>query len=257
MPVEWTVRAFALPGAKRPPTEASEDAANGAALANGCVVLVVADGLGSAAHGAAGARKAVELCMAVLSSTRPTFADFQLAMEDVRDRWFRWVSGELGASIESDYGTTLLVALIDSEDIYFASIGDCFAVIARGNGRDQLFLVLEQEKPDADSRSATAILSGDSKQAPFRFRHVHDAGVQAVMLSTDGLEDSILDYESIPPTDDAEGQYFVRALNPGAAFALMKYATTWSSADLAKAIASEPSVMNVKGDDIGVAIAAR
>lgn len=249
-------KAFTIPGSKRVPGLQGDDAASAAVVSPTAIALVVADGLGSARHAASGARKAVELGMVALHAPIRDFAGFQAAIGEMIVRWSRWASSEGESVSGNDHATTFAACLVTPSGLYIAAVGDCFAIAARGADRDSLFLILEQEKPDPENITATATLEVDPALVRVRFRHVHDPGLTGVLLSTDGLEDSILDYESFVSEVGKEPHIFVRGINPGAAFALFKYVTSWSSEKLANAIAAEPSVMDVKGDDIGVAIAA-
>lgn len=251
-------KAFTLPGSKRAPGVHGDDAASATVVSPAAIALVVADGLGSARHGDSGARKAVELGMVALHAPIRDFAGFQATIGEMIVRWSRWASseGKGERASGSDYATTFAACLVTPSGLYIAAVGDCFAIAARGADRDSLFLILEQEKPDPENITATATLEDEPALVRVRFRHVRDPDLTGVLLSTDGLEDSILDYESVVSEVSNEPHTFVRGINPGAAFALFKYVTSWSSEQLASAIAAEPSVMDVKGDDIGVAIAA-
>jgi hypothetical protein len=164
-------------------------------------ILAVADGAGSRRRSAQGASVAVGLAVeqasAVLASqgTPADAAAFKDLVADVFDatvEQFRQLVATFPGTDVDDYATTLNIVLICGSLIGIAAVGDGFT-IARTD--DRRFKVIDYEPKAAIGveTSGTTFLTSDDVGERRRVRATEDAGVSGILVSTDGMANTLLD----------------------------------------------------------------
>jgi hypothetical protein len=154
-----------------------EDASRVEVLADGTLLIAVADGAGSAPRADEGSTRAVEAAMVALRAGVP----LEAVVEGARSALEPVASGErLG-----DRATTLLVvrARADGATIETAQVGDGAVVLRRG---DALEVVAADAK--GEYLNETCFLTSDGWRDALRVETVDGEGVDAVAVMTDGLQ---------------------------------------------------------------------
>ena len=152
-----------------------EDASCVEVLDDGTLLLVVADGAGSAPLAAEGSTRAVEAAMEALRSGAAldvVMSAARLALEPV-------VAGER----LRDRATTLLVVRIGGGVVETAQVGDGAVVLRRG---DALEVLAADDK--GEYLNETCFLTSDGWRESLRRETVAADGVDAVAAMTDGLQ---------------------------------------------------------------------
>jgi hypothetical protein len=197
----WDVQGASVAGARHLSDGAPcEDAFAHARLAHEegeVLVLVVADGAGSAARAAEGAQimsgTVVQVCRRLLSDRLPETGDrwrgaLALIAGEAIERYQR-ATDELDERGTRAFASTLLVAVSSGPWIALLSIGDCFAIVRRVDGG--LHLPQKPRHPDGLVTSTTFVSAHDAiRRADVCV--IQDAGVSALALATDGLAPAAL-----------------------------------------------------------------
>jgi Protein phosphatase 2C len=242
--------------------ECQDRAAHWVVEAFGLVVLAVADGAGSASLGGEGADLFVQnvsthladlSCDSVANRPLGKLAETFLvvAVESARaELEKRGVDSRL-------FDATVGLAFLSDEEVAISAIGDVFACVRSQIDSTDVKLVLSPERSGG---------RGDDGGAHFYTRpnwrsHVQtvtvaDPAVDAVFLSTDGLEDVALQFGY--PADDADvverGAQVVEVRLVPEIFAIVD--RDFDARRLAMDI-NDPGILDVKGDDVGFALARR
>ncbi|GAA0460257.1 hypothetical protein Ade02nite_14490 [Paractinoplanes deccanensis] len=160
-------------------------------------VLAVADGAGSAARSATGARLAVEAACdaaSLLDGPDPgrsgrsagarRYAGRVLGLFDRRlDRLIDETGGERG-----DYATTLLAVVARPPAYVFLAVGDSFLVVEHRGAGPHLLV-----PPDnGASRGSTVFLTSAGRDAAVRCGLIEDPEITGLALCSDGVLDAVL-----------------------------------------------------------------
>ena len=249
---QWSAHAGTAPSPSHP-----DDCQDSAAVFEndyGDVLVAVADGVASASHATFASRNAVSLVGELFGSSAsvPRRPDLLvewlgLLMSQCRSQFVEVVSAA-GYGVE-DCSTTLLFLVLAGDLLGYGSIGDSFIVV-----RDKLCgvkVLLEPERADNEARSVTWTL--DDAEAHSRYGVYDASGLEAVCVSTDGLE-KYLRYRGVRGLDDRMRQA-VWGVNVAIERLMERYTKSCSASELE--FVDRPDVRSSKGDDIGVALAAR
>lgn len=200
------------------------------ALPDGGLVVAVADGAGSAPLAAEGSALAVAAAVASV--------EMGLALPDA----FAVARDALGDDDEARAAraTTLLVAVLCDDAIDVGQVGDGFVVVQRGDGLD-----IAVPAPEREYLNETTFLSSAGWEGELRLDSFDAGGVDAVALSTDGLQLVALDLAAAAP-------------HPGFFAPLFSWAAgdEPSDAELAAFLASE-RVAERTDDDVTLALVVR
>jgi hypothetical protein len=171
-------------------------------------ILAVADGASSRRRSAQGASLAVglavdatraELERSGVPADGPACRKTMEAVFDGVRRAFLDLVVRIPGADPREFATTLTVVLIAEPLVGLASVGDGFAVVRTGPRDSQRFHVVDYEVADAGepgqaSTGATFLTSPDA--VPRRRVHViHDEALTGVLVSTDGMENTLVDVD--------------------------------------------------------------
>ena len=153
-------------------------------LPDGGLVVAVADGAGSAPSAAEGSALAVAAAVASV--------EMGLALPDA----FAVARDAMGDDDEqrAARATTLLVAVMGEDAIDVGQVGDGFVVVQRGDGLD-----IAVPAPEREYLNETTFLSSAGWEGELRLDSLDAGGVDAVALSTDGLQLVALDLAAGTP----------------------------------------------------------
>ncbi|HTX01963.1 MAG TPA: PP2C family serine/threonine-protein phosphatase [Acidimicrobiales bacterium] len=155
----------------------------------GALCIAIADGAGSRAFSAQGAKAAVET---VLAWSKETFVGGKVtksldhAFAAAHARLVELAAGDDAS--QHDFATTLAVAVIDSTSVRIGQLGDSIGVVARASG------VIEAVSPCPRSEyvNDTVFLTDDAWHVALRTARFPVNSITALSLSTDGLQFKIL-----------------------------------------------------------------
>lgn len=221
----------------------------------GQYLLCVADGASSSSQAQAASQRATELAreMFLAQPTAPTDSADTLTswlatiMQEVGEAFEEWIK-ELAADIE-DYSTTLTIIVLAGDWLGISTVGDGFALTVEEDV--ELRVLLPPERPTALARASCYMLTDWREQA-----HVYAywaPSLVAVLLSTDGLE-KFLAFKAVLQLDGKRVQTLI-GVNPFLHDLLTDFASRPGPESLARL--GDPKIRTAKGDDIGVALAAR
>jgi hypothetical protein len=205
----WRVLGASVPGSGHLAAQhGCDDAHAFRQHADGTVVLVVADGAGSASRAAEGAACAVQV---VLDACGVAFAADPAPATD--DAWERLLDRTLGAGHQAlvalaaadrgaqapeqqrtadvmrELATTLLLAVVTADWLAVAQIGDGVIVVQDSRGHQQALTWPEH----GEYINQTSFLSDEDYLEHVQYRVVEAAEVRGIALLTDGLEMLALD----------------------------------------------------------------
>ena len=179
------VSASATGSSHRARDEPGQDAVLVRPLVDGGLVVAVADGAGSAPLAAEGSALAVAAAVATVEMGFGMPDAFAVAREALGD------DDEARAA----RATTLLVAVLDVDGaIHVGQVGDGFVVARRG---DELDVVVTA--PEREYLNETTFLSSAGWEDDLRVDMLDGDGVDALALSTDGLQLIALDLAAGAP----------------------------------------------------------
>jgi len=189
----------------RAEAKGGDDCSQCLAIGESAIALVVADGAGGSSHAAWSARTAVDLIAPLLDAAAPEITAAASAYSAIR------VLGRIMISAEDavldvrrrfdirpgDGLTTLGVALASDDFVVYAGIGDGFLVVGLRDGRYFLPIPIVRA---SRHHNETWLLGHDSWRSHGFCYAVCDAEIATIALSTDGLEEVLLDYR-LPGAD--------------------------------------------------------
>ncbi|MGP9018915.1 PP2C family serine/threonine-protein phosphatase [Streptomyces sp. BR1] len=183
-------------------------------------VLAVADGAGSRPRSDEGSRLAVDLAVEHFGRLPASEVDGPFAHRVLRQAFLR-VADDFADSTggSADFATTLTVVVLAPGWLGHCSVGDGFVVLRAGteDGERQFHLL---PQPDAVSEYSNETVFLTSPDAARRMRTdcVRDEGVDAVLLSTDGLAQAALSWSGgVPQTaNESFAAAVLRSLDAGA-----------------------------------------
>ncbi|MGW1492081.1 PP2C family serine/threonine-protein phosphatase [Streptomyces sp. NPDC002402] len=167
-------------------------------------VLAVADGAGSRPRSDQGSKLAVQLATARFGRRAPgrsaesgeaVRALLAGAFRDVREEFFRQTRGEA-----DDFATTLTVVVLTPSWLGHVSVGDGFVILRAGteDGEPQFHLLPQPDIVSEYSNETVFLTSPDAEQRT-QVDCVRDAGIDGVLLSTDGLAQAALSWSGGRP----------------------------------------------------------
>lgn len=226
------VCASATGSSHRARDEAGQDAVLLRSLADGGLVVAVADGAGSAPLAAEGSALAVAAAVASVEMGLPLPDAFAVARDSLGD----------DDEARSARATTLLVAVVRDDVLEIGQVGDGFVVVRRDGGE----LDVAVRAPEREYLNETTFLSSAGWEDDLRVDALDARDIDAVALSTDGLQLVALDL--------AAGG----APHPGFFLPLFSWAAgdEPSDAELAAFLASE-RVAERTDDDVTLALVVR
>src|SRR5665213_1270791 len=233
-----------------------QDASASIPLGQGAILLVVADGAGSAPRSDIGARRAVEL---VCERAAHWWTGMELSADGLRAYVHALLGDVANAFRQSigtdprmldgspgDYATTLATTVVAWPWIAYGGIGDAFLV---GCDPDERLHLLVPPSQEGEFRNQTQFLDPGASVA---CRIVFDEMLSGVVLSTDGLEKFI--EERVMTEQDGSRQPVM--WSPSRTFAgLLSAARNGSHPEELAAAFSGDEFQKRKGDDIGVSVA--
>ncbi|MCL6737568.1 PP2C family serine/threonine-protein phosphatase [Streptomyces neyagawaensis] len=162
------------------------------------LVLAVADGAGSAPRSEEGSRQVVALAVDAFTAVATPWADHpdvyarkkQLldAFQRVRKTFLRWCGGD-----PAPYATTLTVAVLAEGWLGQLSIGDGLVLLRTdGGGARGSYHLLPRPHVRSEYANETVFVGSPGAVDHVRVDCVRDAGIDGVMLSTDGLTNALL-----------------------------------------------------------------
>jgi hypothetical protein len=214
------------------------------------LVLIVADGAGSAKHGGEGAVVAISALMEQIAAW---FANGGTIRTTEKSRALAWLDGirEAIAEVAStnsatmrDYAATLIFAVIDDRTAAFGQIGDGAVVTSNTPGEwDRQF------RPERGMyANETFFVTQDDARDHLQFAHSLRPITEAALF-TDGLERLLLDTAQ----GEAHAPVFEKMLAPLRAVHVVGHAAELSTA-LSKYLAT-PAVGTRTDDDVTLALA--
>jgi Protein phosphatase 2C len=194
----WTVRGVSVTGYShlRDGIECQDAHRHLYEPSTGAYVLAVADGAGSRPRSAEGATLAVGLTVEEFGRRLA-----QGGLPDDPDAWtrlleagyraivesFRETTGRIGGS-PADFAATLTVAIVAPPWLGIASLGDGIVVAAAEPVEDESGLHLVMVAPPAGEYvNETCFLSSKGAHDQVVIRCLHDPGLRALLLGTDGV----------------------------------------------------------------------
>lgn len=256
-PDEWQLVAASVTGrAHLARDQGNEDALLAASLANGTLLLALADGAGSARNAAEGARLAVDVAVSALRSRLEQGAAGEGAEEglsealrgalaDVRRAVAERVRKSRGGQRikPRDLSSTLLLAVISRHTLAVLQLGDGAAIVRSGDSWQRVTSPLRGphagETVFATSRQARRLLEVEERGL---------SGIDAIALLSDGLEPVA--------TDMASGEPHPPFFDPLAAFARRDAPVEQLESELARFLGSE-RVRSRSSDDLSLILAVR
>lgn len=195
MGAQWRVIGASVAGTKHLRTGRSCEDAWNVVTCDDITLCSIADGAGSAARAADGARTAV-------AYARSSLGDTQHGLNEIAERALTFAARGLTTTAEragacmSDFNTTLTVAAMRGNDIAVAQVGDGLAVLRR-LGRFEVIAYPREEKRFVEE---TEFLTVDRAHDAVAVCHSvpDDSGPIELALSTDGLAPLLLD-QWVPP----------------------------------------------------------
>jgi hypothetical protein len=265
---------FVIPGAKRTAPEQCQDFALDLVLPNtrtdwgpvleNAAILVVADGVSGAPRSALGAQLACRLTIEhALADPPGTAREIRKLLARVHQSWNEQVEALVKASggRGSDYAATLVMACATPGRALIGAIGDGFAVsLSRVSRVDDLFhLVMPQARPSEEDANVTVTLRNCNSGSDLRAVDLRDPHLKGILISTDGLEEVAIKHrERVNGNVGGFESRLYQTLQTGTVDWLLHKVSTDASerTKLKAAIQANEGIMNAKGDDIGVALAA-
>lgn len=175
-------------------------------LFNECLIVAVADGLGSATHSEDGAKIAIKASLDSLEqSLSPESISDPKKWNDVLKNAFSWAVQKLketstGTGIAlREYGTTLMVAVIQNDWLAVGHIGDGAVVALLSSGEMKTISTPQRGEYANEVMPLTA--QGALEFVNFTIRHNE---IDAVALLTDGLQNLCIQNQ----TGDPHAQFF-------------------------------------------------
>jgi hypothetical protein len=228
--------------------EPCQDAALVLRRAN-CVVLTVADGVGTAPRSEIGAHFATQVIGSHLvqeASTRPN-----KLIDAVRSGRREWQNA-VEAAPESARKVTFGFAVIRPPTIAIGTIGDCFIFSSNNMRTESADLLLDCGRPPgAYANELPVSLGHPDWETGLRYCEMFDPTMTAVAVSSDGLQ-AVAIREGVIP---GQGVRQVDVVPHFTEWLLEKARRRMSGTAIANELESWDELMTMTGDDLGVAMA--
>lgn len=173
-------------------------------LKEGCVLAVVADGVGSSKHSDIAARIAVE-SVAQYFQKKKLGGDINKLMQEAFASALSNIQAYMreNASSEDDYDTTLHAVIYDGFCIHYGHVGDGGVVCLRNDGE---YVAVTKPQKGADFISVIPLRAGPEA---WEFGYA-EGRFASVLLATDGVYDTFF-------------PYLLRGQNPGVYVPMLKF----------------------------------
>lgn len=152
------------------------------------IVIVVADGLGSAIYSKEGSQKITSLASTILAER----SDLSEVASDLQTKWKDGLEGNLNL-----YDTTLKFIKITESDVFYGGVGDGWIAFNTSDG------FVEMTSSNSFSNQTDTILSFDLK-GKFRVERITLEKLKTALISTDGFSEDM---------DKDNGEAFLSAVS--------------------------------------------
>lgn len=139
------------------------------------IVIVVADGLGSAIYSKEGSQKITSLASAILAESN----DLSEVASDLQTKWKEGLEGNLNL-----YDTTVKFIKITENDVFYGGIGDGWIAFNTSDG------FVDMTSSNSFSNQTDTILSFDLK-GKFRIESIKTESFKTALISTDGFSEDM------------------------------------------------------------------
>lgn len=246
--------AFTVPKrGRRELGQVCQDSAVAVVANDGRVVLAVADGVGSAPRSELGALAATAtIAKHLVQATSAEPGHVVAAFRTGRDAWLAYMDqAEIPGSARK---VTFAFAVIDPARgrICAGAIGDCFVFVTRTGEGARTVLLDHGRGAGAFANELDATLADETWSTQIRLVPVLDPSVNAIMLSSDGLEPVVI------RDGPVHGGTRIGTVGLHESFSdwlLAKVREGSTPADIAAALEEWDELMAATSDDLGAAIA--
>ncbi len=152
------------------------------------IIIVVADGLGSAIYSKEGSSKIVSIATRILAER----SDLSEVAFDIQAEWKNGLEGNLNL-----YDTTVKFIKITETEVLFGGVGDGWIALKTSNN------LIDMVSSNSFSNQTDTILSFDLK-TKFRTQTIESNLFQSALISTDGFSEDI---------DKENGEAFLMAVS--------------------------------------------
>ncbi len=139
------------------------------------IIIVVADGLGSAIYSKEGSQKITSLAVEILAKRN----DLLEIAVDLQSEWKEGLSGNLNL-----YDTTVKFIKITETDVMYGGVGDGWIAFNTGDG------FMDMTSSNSFSNQTDTILSFDLK-SKFRVEKIQTESLKTALISTDGFSEDM------------------------------------------------------------------
>jgi len=139
------------------------------------IIIVVADGLGSAIYSKEGSQKITSLAVEILAKRN----DLSEIAVDLQSEWKEGLSGNLNL-----YDTTVKFIKITETDVMYGGVGDGWIAFNTGDG------FMDMTSSNSFSNQTDTILSFDLK-SKFRVEKIQTESIKTALISTDGFSEDM------------------------------------------------------------------
>lgn len=259
----WSSMSLTVRGLHKGPTDSCQDRAAHWQVDDRAVLLAIADGAGSASAGGHGAQSFVDQVATRVLRTewKPILtsepdvarsaveAVVRSAINDAR-RELEQLNADLRV-----FNSTAGVCLVTQRFVVVCAIGDVFACVRSRLDPTDLKLVLSPERAGARD-NGTFFYTMPDWATHLESLVIVDPTIEAVFLSSDGLEDAALQFD-YPDRQAAVDSNIAQPVEVRLVPDILRFVESdFDASRLAREI-DVPEILSTKGDDVGFALAIR